>query len=259
MRNNRDEFKNSVKEELAKRVGYHCSNPYCRRQTIGPKVGKSGTISVGVASHISAAAKGGKRYNAKMTKEQRASIDNGIWMCQNCSKLIDSDEDFYSVGLLHKWKREAEEEQRKVIQQIYSMDNTQYHCNVELFNEIYDEVSNIEYRMKRINNDGGFAVGILMAPSPNFNEMDNAIKKIIEARGDLEEKVALKEREIPDDMQYFIKKLLCYLPAKNGLVNNYNINEFLENRIAIMGRLHINFEKIYELCGNLKLTCKRYE
>lgn len=43
-----------------------------------------------------------------MTHKERSSIDNGIWLCQMCAKLIDSDEKKYSPELLRKWKEEHE-------------------------------------------------------------------------------------------------------------------------------------------------------
>ena len=33
--------------------------------------------------------------------------NHGIWLCQSCSKLIDSDENHYTVALLHQWKKQA--------------------------------------------------------------------------------------------------------------------------------------------------------
>ena len=44
-----------------------------------------------------------------MTPAERKDIHNGIWLCQSCSKLIDSDDLRYTVDLLHKWKRLSEE------------------------------------------------------------------------------------------------------------------------------------------------------
>lgn len=44
-----------------------------------------------------------------MTKEERASINNGIWLCQSCAKLIDNDSDKYTTDILKKWKKETEE------------------------------------------------------------------------------------------------------------------------------------------------------
>jgi hypothetical protein len=33
----------------------------------------------------------GPRYDPVLTVEQRCSVANGIWLCQNCAKLIDND------------------------------------------------------------------------------------------------------------------------------------------------------------------------
>ena len=107
-RNNRDDFSAQVKEILAKRVGFRCSNPTCRKLTSGPNSDPYKATSIGVAAHICAAAPGGARYDITMSSEDRAAIHNGIWLCQNCAKMIDDDSGEYTVSLLHKWKNDAE-------------------------------------------------------------------------------------------------------------------------------------------------------
>lgn len=104
----RDEFRQSTKETLAKRVGFRCSNPNCRKPTSGPQVDPSKAINVGTAAHITAAASGGCRFDPSLTPNERRHIDNGIWLCQTCGKLIDSDCTRYSVELLKEWKTQAE-------------------------------------------------------------------------------------------------------------------------------------------------------
>ena len=106
----RDDFSSKTIESLAKRVGYRCSNPACLLEsTSGPhQDDPSKSVNIGVAAHISAASMGGPRYDARQTSEQRRSITNGIWLCQNCAKLIDSDASRFSVELLRTWKEEAE-------------------------------------------------------------------------------------------------------------------------------------------------------
>lgn len=104
----RDEFSNQTKELIAKRVGFRCSNPRCHQPTSGPQVDPAGSINIGVAAHITAAAPGGPRHNSSLTSEQRKSPNNGIWLCQKCGKLIDSDEVRYSVEKLVEWKSLAE-------------------------------------------------------------------------------------------------------------------------------------------------------
>jgi len=44
-----------------------------------------------------------------MTSEERRHINNGIWLCASCAKLIDSDKAF-TVEILHMWKLRAEKE-----------------------------------------------------------------------------------------------------------------------------------------------------
>ncbi len=92
---------------MAKRVVYICSNPNCRKITIGPD-SKNSINNIGVAAHICTAAPGGPRYNKNMSEEERKSFDNGIWLCQSCAKLIDSDEDKYTVQLIKSWKDQTE-------------------------------------------------------------------------------------------------------------------------------------------------------
>lgn len=65
-------------------------------------------LNIGVAGHITAAASGGPRYDPALTSEQRCHQDNGIWLCQNCGKLVDNDEVRYNVTLLRAWKVIAE-------------------------------------------------------------------------------------------------------------------------------------------------------
>ena len=96
----RDDFSQSVKDLLGNRVGWKCSNPNCRKPTRGAGVEKTNIINIGVAAHITAASKGGPRYDENITVQERKSFENGIWLCQSCSKLIDSDEIRYTVDKL---------------------------------------------------------------------------------------------------------------------------------------------------------------
>lgn len=105
---NRDGFSKRVVTSLAGRVAYLCSNPFCRRGTIGPNTIKDKTTVIGIAAHITAAAPGGPRYNSNLTDIQRKDIDNGIWLCSNCSTLIDKDANAFTVATLRTWRTEAE-------------------------------------------------------------------------------------------------------------------------------------------------------
>jgi len=65
-------------------------------------------IDVGVAAHITAASPGGPRFDPNLSDKERASATNGIWLCQNCAKLVDSDVARFSALVLRGWKLGAE-------------------------------------------------------------------------------------------------------------------------------------------------------
>ena len=123
----RDDFSNKTKEIIAKRVNSLCSNPNCRKPTTGPSENENKFINIGVAAHICAASEGGCRYDFSMSPDERKSVKNGIWLCQTCSKLVDSDEIRYTTKLLQTWKGNAE---------IFA------HTSISSFNEVSDRMSN---------------------------------------------------------------------------------------------------------------------
>lgn len=101
----RDDFSSKVRQAVALRAGYFCSFTECGQLTAGPSGESSmATAQVGIAAHICAAAPGGPRYDASMTPEERAHIDNAIWMCATHATLIDRDEVTYPVDALKKMK-----------------------------------------------------------------------------------------------------------------------------------------------------------
>ena len=109
-RNKNEDFTLAIKRQLRERVANYCSNPNCRVLTISTKESNSTSIHIiGEGAHICAVQPNGARYDIKMTSAQRKSFDNGIWLCRNCHKIIDSEPEKYSVKLLKEWKKDAEE------------------------------------------------------------------------------------------------------------------------------------------------------
>lgn len=112
----RDDFKKGVRDVLAHRAGYRCSKPDCRASTAGPSSENSdGKSNLGVAAHITAASPGGPRHDAALSREERASVPNGIWLCQNHAKLIDDDVDQYPSETLKSWKEHAEHDAKAML------------------------------------------------------------------------------------------------------------------------------------------------
>lgn len=104
----RDDFTPKVIERLRARVGFRCSHPDCRVPTSGPGEGELDVAHFGRAAHITAAAPGGPRYDETLTREQRRSISNAIWLCANHADEIDDLESRYTAQLLRDWKTQAE-------------------------------------------------------------------------------------------------------------------------------------------------------
>ena len=111
----RDDFASEVKRTLAARVGNLCSRPECRALTSGPQDDPTKAMNVGVAAHITGAAPGGPRYDPSLTSEQRCHADNGIWLCQNCAKIVDNDVAQFPAEVLRAWKTLAEHHARSMI------------------------------------------------------------------------------------------------------------------------------------------------
>jgi hypothetical protein len=81
----------------------------------GPGLNEDRTVNIGIAAHITAASEGGPRYDGTLTTEARKSAENGIWLCQICAKLIDSDIDRFTADVLRGWKQKTVERAFKAI------------------------------------------------------------------------------------------------------------------------------------------------
>ena len=127
----RHDFLHKTIDTLAKRVGTRCSNPACRKLTTGPGVDPSRVVNIGAAAHITAASPGGPRYDPGLSPDERRAPENGIWLYQNCAKLVDSDPLRYSTALLREWKERVETE---VLSSIESRDEILGGCTHNIDN-----------------------------------------------------------------------------------------------------------------------------
>ena len=62
-----------------------------------------GTIT-GEICHVRAQSKGGPRYGASQTEQERHAFDNLILLCRRHHKIIDTEPDIYSVEVLEEMK-----------------------------------------------------------------------------------------------------------------------------------------------------------
>jgi Zn-finger protein len=157
----RDNFSKLTKEILAKRVSFKCSNPSCKKMTIGSHSKYDKVINLGVAAHISAAAKGGPRFCQEMEVNERKSIKNGIWLCQTCAKLIDTDTTKYPVNNLIQWKYLAEKESLSVITNDFIKENqnsTLYEKRIMVLEKLYYEIREVDSLIKEIIDEKGMSL-----------------------------------------------------------------------------------------------------
>lgn len=104
----RDKSPEKTKKILQEKVANRCSNPGCNCLTSGPNYDAEKATRIGVAAHITAAFPNGPRFNPSLSGQERKHISNGIWLCQNCAKLISSDELTYTEHAIRSWKSETE-------------------------------------------------------------------------------------------------------------------------------------------------------
>lgn len=192
----RDDFIKTVKDTLSQRVGLLCSNPGCMRLTFGPNTRESKSTNIGVAAHITAASPGGPRFDREMEFTERCSIKNGIWLCQSCAKLIDSDESKYTVDLLVEWKKLAE-----------------YHAEVQLnerqvpqdkYKKILEQIPDLIIEMAGdLVNDPLAREFVLLGKNWAYNDKRSVLRYYYEDHENLEQKIrALESIKLINDMTF---------------------------------------------------------
>ena len=92
----------------AGRVGFMCSNPSCRRLTIGPHSDPGKILELGSLAHISSVTPCGPRYDKALSEQMKKSTENTIWLCLYCHQLVDTCIKEFSANVLRDWKTRAE-------------------------------------------------------------------------------------------------------------------------------------------------------
>ncbi len=147
----RHDFSAKTINTLSRRAGFRCSNPDCRKLTVGSHESRDKSTLVGVAAHITAAAEGGPRYNSGISPEERSAIENGIWLCSNCSTLIDKDADKFSDALLNQWREGVEKETADELRVGSQMKPKKIESKKESFTEKAEKIK--EQRKKQMDVD----------------------------------------------------------------------------------------------------------
>lgn len=102
-------FPTEVKELVAYRAAYVCSNPDCLRLTAGPSLANASLkVKIGEAAHIV----GEKPLSARHEKLDDSALNgikNALWLCASCHTAIDKNNGIdYPTSLLRQWKSDIE-------------------------------------------------------------------------------------------------------------------------------------------------------
>lgn len=97
--------------KIAELAGYICTNPECSNLTIAPsKLLPGKSIKIGEAAHINGNKPTSARFDETLSENYIKSIENGIWLCRNCHKIVDSNKGKdCTIELLKKWKTKHNE------------------------------------------------------------------------------------------------------------------------------------------------------
>ena len=231
MGSNRDDFTSAIRELLAKRVGQKCSNPNCRKLTCAANADPKKTINIGVAAHICAAAKGGPRYDENMTPEERKSFENGIWLCQSCSKLIDTDTSRYTKEILKNWKTIAEElavMEVESISPIYS--HEQDKDLIKFFVQCFDRPAfrdDISYEGRMEDFDKAIEDTLIALNTGVLRTRDGSILKQAEGKSAVQNPLWREKLDCVADILTSIHKRLKIAESENAYTKRSSSRDFM--------------------------------
>ena len=109
--NKRQEFPDSVRNELMLRANLRCCNPKCRRLLVAVNKTTKDLVIIGEGAHIYPAKEKGPRYDIAHSDDKFIkSQQNGLWLCPTCHELIDkrTTVNDYPAKKLFLWKEESE-------------------------------------------------------------------------------------------------------------------------------------------------------
>jgi hypothetical protein len=196
---NRDDFSSKTVGILKQRAAFLCSNPDCRCLTIAASdTDDKKVIFNGVASHITSAAPGGPRYDASLTEEQRSDINNAIFLCANCSIMIDKNNGLdYTAEKLNEWRLAHEKW-------------TKENLNKKIGNEPPRTVINVTSN----GQTGGITAGIVNIGDPQ-RRMATALKSETDkVFPDVNEKISISYVSGNQEAMRFATEIQAYLEAK---------------------------------------------
>ena len=73
-----------------------------------------------------------------MSPTARTNIDNALWLCQNCAKLLDNDPQRYPPDLLRRWRQISEEAARIAVESSTTRTTTTDYDLIRFYAQCFD-------------------------------------------------------------------------------------------------------------------------
>lgn len=244
----RDDFNANTKNTLARRAGMRCCNPKCRKPTVGPHDDPIKAVNIGIAAHIKAASKGGPRYDEKMNATERSSIKNAIWLCQNCAKLVDSNCDRFTVKVLKRWKRLAEEGARLQLEMLSPENPT---SSIEELIALVNVRANLVLR--EMDDAKRYALEFFRNAQEESSNSKDELKQFISKALPLLRSFGIWDFNSEDDLCLKLDSLKHSFIELHGLYKNKLQKGNFVTAHEIMRQMHSIIEEYNNTCNPLKM------
>lgn len=169
---------NEVMRLLYAHSGNRCAYPNCH----APIFEEDGLLTA-ECCHIKAFSPGGPRYDVAQTDEERNSGDNLILLCTRHHRIVDADEQTYTVDLLREYKQKHEQQYSANVLKLTDEQLRYLQMSSETFWKRIEEIDHADINWM----DFKIMVDVDRATSDLLNDLERLLHGIEENFDELEE------------------------------------------------------------------------
>ena len=169
---------NEVMRLLYAHSGNRCAYPNCH----APIFEEDGLLTA-ECCHIKAFSPGGPRYDAAQTDEERNSGENLILLCTRHHRIVDADEQTYTVDLLREYKQKHEQQYSANVLKLTDEQLRYLQMSSETFWKRIEEIDHADINWLDLK----IMVDVDRATSDLLNDLEGLLHEIEENFDELEE------------------------------------------------------------------------
>ena len=169
---------NEVMRLLYAHSGNRCAYPNCH----APIFEEDGLLTA-ECCHIKAFSPGGPRYDAAQTDEERNSGENLILLCTRHHRIVDADEQTYTVDLLREYKQKHEQQYSANVLKLTDEQLRYLQMSSETFWKRIEEIDHADINWLDLK----IMVNVDRATSDLLNDLEGLLHEIEENFDELEE------------------------------------------------------------------------